>query len=137
MQDFRCGVNIIIMTAVFSFGFAFIAIVGMIVFKGWEIKAGKTLHRDFRFKADRAVAKWTTLLKSHLPTRGRVISKELSHNVAYHVSHAALSGVHFAERKLIRIINFIKGKGVVKKDRTTSHYLKNVSKYERHPDKKT
>ena len=124
------------MVAIFSFAFAFLAIIGMLVVKNWEMKAGKTLKRNFRFKADKAVAKWTTFLKSHLPTRGRVISKELSHNIAYHVSHVALAGVHFAERKLIRIINFIKGKGIVKKDRTASHYLKNVSEYKRHPDKK-
>ncbi|HJL55632.1 MAG: hypothetical protein QGH85_01460 [Candidatus Pacebacteria bacterium] len=124
------------MAAIFSFAFAFLAIIGMLIIKNWEVKAGKTLSHEFRFKADRAVAKWTTILKSHLPTRGRVISKELSHNIAYHVSHVALAGVHFAERKLIRVINFIKGKGIVNKDRATSHYLKNVSEYERHPERK-
>ncbi|MFQ5661791.1 MAG: hypothetical protein ACE5F2_00865 [Candidatus Paceibacteria bacterium] len=123
------------MAAIFSFAFAFLAIIGMLVVKNWEVRAGKTLWSDFRFKADRKVAKWTTILKSHLPTRGRVISKELTHNTAYHVSHAALACVHFAERKLIRVINFIKGKGVVKKDAAASSYLKNVSKYERHPER--
>jgi hypothetical protein len=124
------------MIAVFSFAFTFFAIIGMLVVKNWEIKAGKTLLREIRFKADRTVAKWTTFFKSHLPTRGRVISKELTHNTAYHISHIALAVVHFAERKLIRIINFIKGKGVVKKDAAASHYMKNVSQYERHPDRK-
>jgi hypothetical protein len=124
------------MTAIFSFVFAFLAIISMLVVKNWEVKAGKTLHSDFRFKADRAVAKWTVIFKSHLPTKGRVILKEVSHNIAYYVSHVALAGVHFAERKLIRVINFIKGKGVVRKDRTASHYLKNVSEYEKHPDSK-
>lgn len=124
------------MTAVFLFIFAFLAIVGMLAIKNWELKAGKTLFRDVRFKADKAVAKWATILKSHVPRNGKIISKELTHNAAYHISHVALAGVHFAERKLIRVINFIKGKGVVKKDRTASHYLKNVSQYERHPDRK-
>jgi hypothetical protein len=123
------------MAAIFSFAFASLAIIGMLAVKNWELKAGKTLARDFRFKADRVVAKWTTILQSHLPTRGRVLSKELSHNVAYHVSHAALAGVHFAERKLVRVINFIKGRGVVKKDAAASDYLKNVSEYARHPER--
>jgi len=92
--------------------------------------------RDARFKADKAVASWSTFVKSHIPTKGKHLSKEITHHTAYHVSHAALGVVKFAEGKLVRIINFIKGKGVVRKDRNTSHYMKNVSEYERHPDRK-
>lgn len=124
------------MTAVFSFSFAFLAIIGMFAVKNWEIKAGKTLLREVRFKADMVVAKSIIFIKSNAPTKGRVISKELTHHTAYHISHIALACVHFAERRLIRVINFIKGKGIVKKDRTASHYMKNVSEYERHPDRK-
>ncbi|MBT3282739.1 hypothetical protein HON59_00695 [bacterium] len=124
------------MTSIFSFGISFIAIVGMIAIKNWEIKRGVTLLRDARFKADKAVASWSTFVKSHIPTKGKHLSKEITHHTAYHVSHAALGVVKFAEGKLVRIINFIKGKGVVRKDRNTSHYMKNVSEYERHPDRK-
>lgn len=124
------------MVSVFSFGFAFLAIVGIIAFKNWEIKAGKTILREKRFKADKIVAGWFTTFKSHIPTKGKHLSKEITHHTAYHVSHAALGGVKFAEKKLVRIINFIKGKGVVRKDRTTSHYMKNVSGFKRHPDRK-
>jgi hypothetical protein len=124
------------MTAIFSFAIAFFAIIGMFTVKSWELKAGKTLFRDFRFKVDKITVRLIIFLKSYMPTRGRLISKELTHNAAYHISHIALFGVHYLERKLIKIINFIKGKGVVKKDRTTSHYMKNVSLYERHPDRK-
>ena len=124
------------MASIFSFGFALIAIVSMITFKNWEIRAGKTILREKRFKADKIVANWFTMFKSHLPTRGRKLSKEITHHTAYHISHFALSGVKFIERKLIRIINFIKGKGIIKKDRKASHYMKNVSKYERHPDRR-
>ncbi|MEK7589745.1 MAG: hypothetical protein AAB475_00630 [Patescibacteria group bacterium] len=124
------------MTSIFSFAVAFIAIVGMIAFKNWEIKAGKTILRNARFKADKVVVEWFIALKSHIPTKGKHLSKEITHHTAYHISHFALGGVKFAERKLIRVINFIKGKGVVNKNGNASHYLKNVSKYERHSDRK-
>jgi hypothetical protein len=124
------------MTSIFSFSFALVAIVGMIAFKNWEIKEGRTILHKARFNADRVVASWFTFVRSHLPTRGRKLSKEITHHAAFHFSHFALSGVKLMERKLIRVINFIKGKGVVKKDRTTSHYMKNVSEFERHPDRK-
>lgn len=124
------------MTSIFSFTFALFAIAGMIAFKNWEIKSGITVFRKFRFKADRVVAKWFIFVKSHMPTEGKHLSKEITHHTAYHVSRTALAVVRFAERKLIRIINFIKGKGIVRKDGTASHYLKNVSEYERHPDRK-
>lgn len=124
------------MVSIFLFSFAFIAIVGMIAMKNWEIKAGKTVLREARFKADKAVVSWFIFVKSHIPTKGKSLSKEITHHTVYHVSQVALRGVKFAEKKLVRIINFIKGKGVVKKDRTASHYMKNVSQYERHPDRK-
>ncbi|MBL7045336.1 MAG: hypothetical protein ISR98_01935 [Parcubacteria group bacterium] len=124
------------MTSVFSFGIVSIAIIGMIAMKNWEIKRGMTVLHDVRFKADKIVASWFTFVKSHIPTQGKHLSKEITHHTVYHVSHAALGVVKFAESKLVRIINFIKGKGVIKKDRTTSHYMKNVSEYERHPNKK-
>jgi hypothetical protein len=124
------------MASIFSFGIATFAIVGMIAFKNWEIKAGKTVLREVRFKADKIVAGWFIFVRSHIPTKGKHLSKEITHHTAYHISYVALGGVKFAERKLVRIINFIKGKGVIKKDRTASHYMKNVSKFERHPDRK-
>ena len=122
------------MASVFSFAFAFAAIAGMIAFKNWEVKKGRTMLRDFRFKADRIVAEWFTFIKGNIPTQGKHLSKEITHHTVYHVSHVALDVVKFMEKKLIRIINFIKGRGVVKKQGQASHYLKNVSKYERHPD---
>jgi len=89
------------MASIFSFSFAFVAIAGMIVLKNWEIKAGKTVFRQFRFKADRAVASYFTFVRSHLPTKGKKLSKEITHHTAYHISHFALSGVKFMERKLV------------------------------------
>lgn len=124
------------MVSIFVFGFVFLAIVGMIAFKNLEIKAGKTILREKRFTADRIVANWFMIFKSHIPTKGKRLSKEITHHTAYHISHTALGGVKFAEKKLIRIINFIKGKGVVRKDGETSHYMKNVSKFKRHPDRR-
>lgn len=124
------------MVSVFSFIFALFAIIGMIAFKNWEIKAGITVFREFRFKADRITILWSSFVKGNIPTEGKHLSKKIMHNTVYYISHAALAVVRFAEQKLVRIINFIKGKGIVKKDRTTSHYLKNVSEYDRHPDRK-
>lgn len=124
------------MVSIFSFVFAMTAIAGMITFKNWELKAGKTVFREIRFKADKVVFSFFTFIKSHLPTKGKRFSKEVAHHSIFYFSHFALSGVKFLERKLVRLIDFIKGRGVVKKERNTSDYLKNVSEYERHPDKK-
>lgn len=124
------------MVSIFSFVFAMTAIAGMITFKNWELKAGKTVFREIRFKADRIVFSFFIFIKSHLPIRGKKFSKEIIHHSIFYFSHFALSGVKFLEKRLIRLINFIKGRGVIKKERNTSDYLKNVSKYERHPDKR-
>jgi hypothetical protein len=124
------------MASIFSFSIAFVAIVGMIAMKNWEIKKGVTLWRGARFKADKVVVRWFLFVRSHIPAKGKRLSKEITHHTAYHISHIALGVVKFAERKLIRIINFIKGKGVVNKNRIASHYMKNVSEFERHPDRK-
>ena len=125
------------MIAIFSFIFSLLAIIGMISIKNWEMKAGKTIFAKTRFKFDIFVAKYLIILKSYTQTNnGRYFLKEIIHYAAYYISHIALSCARFAERKLIKIINFIKGRGVIEKKRQASPYLKNVADFDRHSDKK-
>ena len=125
------------MIAIFSFIFSLLAIIGMISIKNWEMKAGKTIFAKMRFKFDIFVAKYLIILKSYTQTKnGRYFLKKIIHYTAYYISHIALSCARFAERKLIKIINFIKGRGVIEKRRQASSYLKNVADFDRHSDKK-
>ena len=125
------------MIAIFSFIFSLLAIIGMISIKNWEMKAGKTIFAKMRFKFDIFVAKYLIILKSYTQTKnGRYFLKKIIHYTAYYISHIALSCARFAERKLIKIINFIKGRGVIEKKRQASPYLKNVADFDRHSDKK-
>lgn len=124
------------MVSIFLFVFAITAMAGMIAFKNWELRAGKTIFREIRFKADRIVFSFFTFIKSHLSTKGKSLSNEVIHHTIFYFSHFALNCIKFLEKKLIRLINFIKGRGILKKERNTSVFLKNISEYERHPDKK-
>ena len=125
------------MIAIFSFIFSLLAIIGMISIKNWEMKAGKTIFAKMRFKFDIFVAKYLIILKSYTQTNnGRYFLKEIIHYTAYYISHIALSCARFAERKLIKIINFIKGRGVIEKKGQVSSYLKNVADFDRYSDKK-
>ncbi len=109
----------------------------MISIKNWEMKAGKTIFAKMRFKFDIFVAKYLIILKSYTQTKnGRYFLKKIIHYTAYYISHIALSCARFAERKLIKIINFIKGRGVIEKKGQVSSYLKNVADFDRYSDKK-
>lgn len=109
----------------------------MISIKDWEIKAGKTIFAKIRFKADIFIAKYLIILKSYTQANsGRYFSKEIIHYSAYYISHIALSCARLAERKLIKIINFIKGRGIIKKKGQVSSYLKDVADFDRYSDKK-
>jgi hypothetical protein len=123
------------MISIVIFTFAFAGLAGLILMKHFEMKAGKTILRAFRFKADTAVAAADLYVRRHVPTFGKKMSKQVAHQTAYHTSSVVLRIVQFMERRLLRFINLIKGKGVVKKNGSASFFLKHISEHKKNSDR--
>lgn len=104
-------------------------IVALIVFKNWEQRRGSAPGAALRARIDARVAVLGGWLKS-VPLYFKEHSKVLSAQIIFHLSAIMLRIVHFAERKLIRVINLVKGRGdVTTKKGAASFFLQNVATY--------
>jgi uncharacterized membrane protein YidH (DUF202 family) len=123
------------MITTITFISASVGIAVLVLLKHFEMKAGRTFFHSIRFKADTFIARTGLLIHRHVPTIGKKISKHVAHHTAYHTSSIVLMIVQFMERRLLRLVNLIKGKGVVKKNGSASFFLKHISEHKKNSDR--
>ncbi|HEY4517523.1 MAG TPA: hypothetical protein VJI74_01375 [Candidatus Paceibacterota bacterium] len=80
-----------------------------------------------RAKADALVLSYTTGLHSLTPRPRKDLAKHMLREGAHSGTVLLLHGVHFLERKLLRLINMIKGRGASTHPTTASEFLKSVA----------
>lgn len=106
-----------------------IGIIALLIFKNWEQRRGGMPGASIRATADAKVVVISTQLKQFpqtLHSSFRVLIKK----VIFYVSAAMLRVVQFTERKLIRVINLVRGKGdITTKKGSASFFLQNVATY--------
>ena len=105
-------------------------IVLLFMLKRWELQSRKIYLSVARAKTDiftLKLAEKTRSLMRTIPGAGSHVSRQITHHIAYHTSAIVLKLIQAVEGKLLKFINMIKGKGVVKDDRVASQYLRDVS----------
>lgn len=111
------------------FGISVFGIGSLFVLKNWELRRGSIPGTTLRASTDAhvvVVAGWARLVPIKLQATARTF---LAQSI-FHVSAIMLRVVHFAERKLIRVINLVKGRGdVTTKKGSASFFLQNVATY--------
>ena len=106
-----------------------IGIAGLLIFKNWEQRRGGLPGAAIRATADAKVVVISTQLKQ-FPQTLHVSFRVLLKHVIFYVSAAMLRVVQFTERKLIRVINLVRGKGdITTKKGSASFFLQNVATY--------
>ena len=107
-------------------------IVLLFMLKRWELQSRKVYLPVARAKTDIFALKMAAKAHSFvriMPGVSSHVSRQITHHTAYHTSAIALKLVQVVEEKLLRFINMIKGKGVIKDDRVASQYLRDVSEH--------
>ena len=120
------------MFVIIVFIFSLIGIIVLLSLKHWEQKRGRTFFSVFRFKADVFVIDSKAALRNRLPSESKRLSRQAVHYTIYHLSTVLLQVVQYIEKRLLRFINMIKGRGEIKKGGSVSFYLKNVSEHKNH-----
>lgn len=107
----------------------------LFMLKRWELQSRKVFLPVARAKTDILALKMTAKIRSLqriIPGMGSHISRQITHHTAYHTSAIALKLTQVVEGKLLRFVNMIKGKGVIKDGRVASQYLRDVSAHREH-----
>ena len=115
------------MSAVWFLFVSLSGIAGLLFLKSFERRRGVTLFADARAKADSFVVETAQKAAVHIP---RLFWQSVHGARAWAEHHggALLENLaHFAERKLLRFVNMVKGRREVsKRNGTASAYLKDV-----------
>jgi len=114
------------MTPVIILGVSLTGITLLIALKEIEYKRRKTFALSLRQRADRRVLRLVNFFQIHLPTLSRKVWQQMLHHFALHLGTFFLKVVRFVENRLVRFINIIKGKGVIKKKGSASFFIQNV-----------
>lgn len=109
-----------------TLGVSLIGLIAFLMFKRVEVRRDIGWYTRVRGTLDVYAARATHVLFK-IPTVLRRILFDIGHWVVYHVSHASLTAVRFVERKLLRFVNMVKGRGDVNRKRGhASLFLKHV-----------
>jgi len=116
------------MSAVIPLAVSILGILGLVALKGWEHSSGRVLFPTVRSRADAMVLRAAAFVKT-VPRRVHDILEYITHHGLYQISRTALLLLRVAERRLMRVVNMIKGKGVVTRKGTNSTFLRDVAEH--------
>lgn len=106
-----------------------LGIVALVAGKHWERRRGTVPGSALRNFIDAKVVFAATKIQG-VPDMARGHARGLTKELIFHLSAALLRLVQFVERKLIRIINLVKGRRDINtKKGSASFFLQNVSTY--------
>ena len=108
-----------------------VSIVGLfslLALKEKEQSKGKVFFPSFRKQADLWVLNLYALFHD-IPKHVWDVTRRLAHHGAYQSSRTALLLLRIVEQRLMKLLNLIRGKGVVTKREPPSTFLKHVAEH--------
>jgi hypothetical protein len=115
------------MVAIVSLTSSFLGILLLFLFKEWEMRHPVNWYRSARARADRKVVVLGKIL-GRLPTSSRVFLVRFLHRALYRLSEVMLLIIRWIERRLLRLINMIKGRGEINKEKgSVSLFLASIA----------
>ena len=119
------------MASVILFGISLTAFCSFIALKGWEGRANRILFPELRAPLDSQVTRYVKAATGRVPALHPDWLKHTLTFIAHEVSLLLLYGLHFLERRLVRLITMIKGTGTAPRGEGVSDFLRTVSEHKK------
>lgn len=117
------------MTAVIIFCLSFLALFGFLFLKEWEVRTNRRILNGARVKADALVISYAQYAGIHAPEFRSDFVKHLLRELTHMASLFLLRILHIFERRLLGVVNMIKGKGTLHRGDSVSTFLREVSEH--------
>jgi hypothetical protein len=108
-----------------------VGIIGLFVFRGWEISRNKKIASSGRAKLDESVLKHVEDIKTHGPRTARHVAHVSAYHTKLMANKTRMGLVTFIEAKLLGVVDMLRGKKVVKREDPPSSFLKIVSEHKK------
>jgi len=117
------------MFAIWTFFLSLFLIALFLALKFFELKYQKRFFGEFRNKADHFVTDHAPRMHRETIHTGKQISERAVVTGLHFITIFALRIVRFLEKKLVNVINIIKGRNRIKNKRKASDFLMKVSEH--------
>lgn len=107
-----------------------VGISGLLALKALEIRRGMPFFGHARQRLDAKTVQLLSVLQRDVPERIRAIASDVMHHLAVQLTSLALLVIRFAERRLTRFVDMVKGRRELKQGNgTRSAYLRDVTSH--------
>ncbi|MBI2618205.1 hypothetical protein HYW58_02015 [Candidatus Kaiserbacteria bacterium] len=119
------------MFSVGIFFFSLIGVVSLVGFRMWEIQQETRLFNIQRARLDEFVRRVQTYVRTRMPVFGHLAFARMYHTVAHRLALFMLSVLKAVEKRVIRLLEYLRGKRDIQKGVTQSEFLRKVSEHKR------
>lgn len=123
------------MISVSAFIISLLGIASLLYFRLWEIERGKRLFNTERKRLDEKIISFGKYIENHIPTFNRVIVLRIYHFVVHYFALIVLTIIKVIERRMVYLLEYVRGKREIKRGVTQSDFLKQVGDHKRSLEK--
>ena len=125
------------MISISAFIISLSGIISLLYFRLWEIKRGERLYNVQRAVIDEKIISLNMYIKNHMPTFDREIISRTYHTVVHYAALIILNLLKIIERKMVSLLEHVRGKREVKRGITQSDFLKKVGDHKQSLEKQS
>jgi hypothetical protein len=113
-----------------------IGIIGLISFSLWEKKRGRKVGESYRERLDTAIRGSADIVVKNIPTIDAHLFQRMYHYSIHLFALMVLRLVKVIEKKVVKVLDTVRGKRDLPKSNTQSAFLKRVSDHKQDLEKR-
>ena len=128
------------MISISAFIISLFGIISLLYFRLWEMKRSERLFSVERRKLDEKIVSFGKYIKEKIPTFDRSIVLRVYHITVHYFALIMLWIIKVIERRMVNLLEYVRGKREIKEIVTQSDFLKQVGDHKRNlenPSKST
>lgn len=123
------------MISISAFIISLSGIISLLYLRLWEIRRGSRLYNFQREKLDEKVVSLGEYLRHRIPTFDRSVVSRMYHTTIHYFALMVLSILRIIERRMVSLLEHVRGKREVTRGVTQSDFLKQVGSHKRRLEK--
>ncbi len=123
------------MISISAFVISLFGIISLLYFRSWEIRRGERFFSDEREKLDEKVISFGEYINKFSVIFDRSIILRIYHTTAHYFALIVLGTIKIIERRMVYLLEHIRGKREIKRGVTQSEFLKRVADHKQSLEK--
>lgn len=119
------------MMSISAFTISLFGIISLLYFRLWEVRRGEQLFAKRRREFDTKLISLREHIKSRIPTLDQKVIFRIYHTIVHYFALVVLFLVKVIERRMVSLLEHVRGKREVTKGVTKSEFLRQVKDHKK------